>query len=199
MKFKTSALCLALLCVSLLLSLSSVFGQKRKLKSAKASSKSVSTTKPLPPPTPTLQGSYSLIDSASATTTVENAIEVSAKSMSWLFQGRTRSELKKTNVPPPQWIVISYTGAEVTIETDRTGKIKTPSDGRPIRWTDYDVSTTWINGNLQRTFKGGNGQRVNTYSLSGDGKTLILQVRGTRDSRPKLKTPLTYELKYGRK
>jgi hypothetical protein len=196
----TSSLCIALFCGSLLLSLTSAFPQKRTSRRAKPSSASKSTPeRPVTsPPTPTLQGSYSLIDSASATTTVENAIEVSAKSMSWLFQGRTRGELKKTNVPPPECIVISYTGAEVTIETDRTGKVTTPSDGTPIKWKEYDVSTKWVNGNLERIYKEGNARRVNTYSLSGDGKTLILQVRGTRESWPKLATPLTYQLAYRR-
>lgn len=150
MKSKASALCLALLCSSLLLSLSSASAQKKP--------KATPAPTPSPTPTPTLQGSYTLIDPAAATDKINNAIEASVRGM-WPFTGTARDKLKRVNLPPPQQITISYTSTEVNITTDRSGSIQTPPNGRPIRWTKdgtkYDVSTKWVNGNLERTFKGG--------------------------------------------
>lgn len=204
MKFKASALCLALLCGSLLLPLSSAFAPKpksksvQKRKSASAKHKSALARTPSPTPTPTLQGSYTLINLAEATDKVKKAIEASAKSMPWGTQGLTRSRLQETNLPPPQRLVISYTSSEVIIETDLAGKIKTSLDGKPVPRSGHEVSTKWVNGSLERTFKASDGQRVNTYSLDADGKTLTLHVIGTRESSPRLKQPLEYQLSYRR-
>lgn len=188
MKLKTSAIYIAVLCVSLLLSFSSASAQKRKSASA-------------PTPTPTLQGSYALINSAAATDTINNAIEASVRGM-WPFTGKARDKLRKVNLPPPQQITISYTSTEVSITTDQSGLIQTSSDGRPFRWTKdgtkYDVSTRWVNGNLERIFKGGGGKRVNTYSISADGKTLTMQVFGVSTGLIGLTQPLRYHLDYKR-
>lgn len=205
MKLKASAPYIALLCSSLLLSLNWASAQKKPKSTSAKKSQAAPAQTPGPTPTPTLQGTYTIVDSAAATDKVRNAIEFSVKGMA--FEGTARDKLKKTNFPPPQQITISYTSTEVSITTDQSGLIKTPANGGPIKWTrdgdKYDVSTKWVNGNLERTFRSSDGERINTYSLSTDGKTLKMQVAGTSAGllhlRPSLTHPLEYELFYKRK
>jgi hypothetical protein len=166
--------------------------------------KPASTTIMLPPaPTLTLAGSYRLINPSAANATVEAAIEYAVKGM--LFEGRARGELKKTNLPPPQQITIWYSAADISIKTDQSGLIQTPADGRPIKWTskyndNYDVSTIWVSGNLERTFKSSRGRRVNTYSLSPDGRMLTMKVTAKTEGRltPSFKHPFNYHLEFRR-
>jgi len=194
MKRNASALYIALLCGSLLLSLNWASAQKKP--------KSAPAQPPSPTPAPSLEGAYTLIDPAAATARVNDAIERAVGGMS--FEAKARAKLQKVNLPPPQQITISYTSTEVSITSDQLGSIKTPSNGGPIKWTKYDVSTKWVNGNLERTFKSSDGKRVNTYSLSADGKTLTMQVyvmsAPWRPWRPfsSLTHPLEYQLSYRR-
>lgn len=116
-----------------------------------------------------------------------------------LLRGPAEKELKKKNLPPPPQIIISYTEASVTIKTE-LGTIQTPAAGtfvdRTILGEKLKVSTKWKQEKLERIFKGGDGQRVNTYSLSRDGKTLTMHVIVTSKWLPR---PLTYALNYRRK
>ncbi len=163
-------------CIITLLSLSSASAQK--------------------PHVPSLQGTYTLDTAASDD--IEKAIEAAVEGM--FFKSVARKRLRKVNVPPYQRIVISYTQTEVNITTDRRAAIKTPANGRPVNWTrengeKFKVSTVWEGGKLKQTFQGKEGQRVNLYSLSADGKRLTMEVGVTS---PKLPRPLTYKMVYQR-
>lgn len=165
-------------CIILLLSLSSASAQK--------------------PQTPSLQGTYTL--NTAASDDVDKAIEATIKGMNFIARPIARKRLRETNVPPYQRIVISYTQAEVSITTDQRAPIRTSPNGTPVDWTREDgekfkVSTVWESGKLKQTFKGKDGQRVNTYSISADGKTLAMQVSVTS---PRLPRPLTYKVVYRR-
>lgn len=177
MRLNAVTLYIMLLCSILLLSLSSVSAQK--------------------PKTPSLQGTYTL--NTALSDDIKKEIEVAIKGMNLLIKPSARSRLRKTNVPYKQ-IAISYTEAEVSITTDQLPPLRTPVNGTPVDWTREDgekikVSTVWESGKLKRTFKGEEGQRVNTYSISADGKTLTMQVNVTS---PHLPRPLTYKLIYQR-
>lgn len=178
MRLNAVTLYIMFLCSILLLSLSSVSAQK--------------------PKKPSLQGTYTL--NTAASDDVDKAIEALVKEVFSWGRSRARNRLRKTNVPPYQRIVISYTEAEVSIATDQRLPLRTPLDGTRVDWTRDDgeklkVSTVWESGKLKRTFKGEEGQRVNTYSISADGKTLTMQVSVTS---PRLPRPLTYKLVYQR-
>lgn len=180
MRLNASVLYIGLLCGSTLLSLSSSYAQT--------------------PQTPQLQGTYTL--DAAASDNVRKAIEITVRGMRWPRQGFARNRLQKTNLPPYQRVVIqlepSITGVSIT--TDKRAPIRTSADGTPIDWTREDkekfkVSTVLKCGPLEQTFKSEDGQRVNTYSISADGKTLIIHVSVTSDRLPR---PLTYKLVYKR-
>jgi hypothetical protein len=205
MKTKTSTFCLALLFVSLMLFPGSTSAQKNKSSTRKPKSapKNKAASTPTSTPNTTLAGSYTLIDSAAATNKIASAIEYSVKGM-WL-EGKARRKLRETNLPAPQQITIWYSAADFSIQTDQSGLIQTPPDGRAIKWTSkyketYDVSTRWVGANLERTFKSSQGRRVNTYSLSSDGKTMIMKVTGKTEGwlTPSFKHPFNYQLEYRR-
>jgi hypothetical protein len=130
--------------------------------------------------------------------TVEDGIEAAVKGMWPIIKGEAREKLEDKNLPPSQQIIISYTPADVTIKME-AGTIKTPIDGvfvrRDVLGENIMVSTKWIDKKLERTFKAADGQRVDTYSLSGDGKTLTMHVTVTS---PRLSRPCEYELTYKR-
>jgi hypothetical protein len=115
-----------------------------------------------------------------------------------IIKDEARDKLEEKNLPLSQQIIISYTLADVTIKME-AGTIKTPADGtfvrRDILGENIMVSTKWIGEKLERTFKAVDGQRVDTYSLSRDGKTLIMRVSVTS---PRLSRPCEYELTYKR-
>jgi len=207
MKLKASVIYIALVCGSLLLSLSWACARRTPESTSTEMSKltsgqpeAASAQPPGPTPTANLQGSYTLIDFAAATDKVTKAIEYSVKGMHG--EGKARKKLRETNLPPPRQITIWYSAADFSIKTDQSGLIQTPPDGTSKPWKEYAVSTKWVNENLQRTFKSSDGQRIDTFRLSADGKTLTMQVIGTsagwRHLRPSLQHPLTYELDYKR-
>ena len=176
MRLNTVMRYIALLCSSLLLAHGAASGQ-----------------------TPTLQGTYTLDDPA-ASSTINEAIEAAVKEMSRFERPFARPRLKKTNLPPYQRIIISYNQKEVSITIDQRAPIKTSPNDIPVIWTREDgeklkVSTRWENGKLVQTFQSKDGQRVNTYCLSADGKKLTMEVSITSSH---LKHPLTYKLVYKR-
>jgi hypothetical protein len=115
-----------------------------------------------------------------------------------IIKGEARDKLEEQNLPPSQQIIISYTQVDVTIKME-AGTIKTPADGmfvrRDILGENIMVSTKWIDKKLERTFKAVDGQRVDTYSLGGDGQALTMHVTVTS---PRLSRPCEYELTYKR-
>jgi hypothetical protein len=148
------------------------------------------------PQAPQLQGSYTF--DATASDDINAAIKVATKQTPFYAKSKVISELKK-NTRPSQRIEIHYTQTEMSISTDQWGTIKTLTDGTIANWTrgdgeKYKVSTVWECGGLKQTFKGNKGQRINTYTLSADGKTLTIQISIT--SPPWLKQPLMYKLTY---
>lgn len=152
------------------------------------------------PPTPWVEGEY-VLDDPAATDTIKKAIEAAVKGM-WLGSDTARGRLEKTNLPPYQRISIQV-GVQVTdvsITTDKREPIVTSPYGTPVDWTREDkeklkVSTTLPIGPLKQTFKSKDGERVNTYRISADGKVLTMEVVV---SSPRLPRPVTYTLVYKR-
>jgi hypothetical protein len=186
------------MCGGLLLSVSFTSAQRPRLSKPQPSKQLTVEPQTQKPPTPNLQGTYTLTDPAAATTTIKNAIEATVKGMWPIIKGEAREKLEDKNLPPSKQIIISYANADVTIESE-PGTITTAADGmfvdRTILGENIRVSTKWKGEKLERTFKGAEGQRVDTYSLSVDGKTLTMQVTVTS---PRLSRPCEYELTYKR-
>lgn len=136
---------------------------------------------------------------AAASDNINAAIDAAVRDMNFALRPIARGRLRKTNTPY-QRLTISHTAQQVTVTTDARRPIVSPANGTPVDWTREDgeklkVSTEWENGTLEQTFKAEDGQRVNVYSVSSDGRTLNMRVTVTS---PRLKKPLVYNLKYNR-
>ncbi|HEX2095069.1 MAG TPA: hypothetical protein VHG28_21900 [Longimicrobiaceae bacterium] len=142
-----------------------------------------------------IQGSF--VYDPAASDNVNTAINNAVSRMNFALRPIARGRLRKTN-QQYQRITISYTTSQVSVAMDGREPIVTPANGTPIDWTREDgeklkVSTEWDNGTLEQTFKADDGQRVNGYSVSPDGRTLTMQVTVTS---PRLPSPLSYKLVY---
>ena len=149
------------------------------------------------PQTPSLQGTYTL--DAAASDDIDKAIDAAVNKARLLARRALRQQLPKFNVSYTQ-ISIFFTETEVSVATDHHPPLRTPLNGAPVDWTRDDgekfkVSTVREGKNLKRTFKVEGGERVNTYSISADGKTLNMHVSVTGTYLPQ---PLTYKLVYQR-
>ncbi len=147
---------------------------------------------------PSLEGTF--VYDAGASDRVEAAINAAITDMNFALRPIARGRLKRTN-RPYQKVVIRYTPAQVSIAMDARGPIQTPANGTPVDWTRPEdgeklkVSTEWENGKIEQTFQAEDGRRVNSYSISPDGRVMSLQVTVTS---PRLPKPLTYTLRYRR-
>ncbi len=144
-----------------------------------------------------LEGTFTY--DAAASDNLNQAIDAAVRDMNFALRPVARGRLRRTN-QPYQRLRISHDAQQVSVVMDGRDAIVTPANGTPVDWTREDgeklkVSTEWENGTLEQTFRAEDGQRVNTYSVSGDGRTLTLQVTVTS---PRLKKPLTYKLVYSR-
>jgi len=136
---------------------------------------------------------------ASASESIDRAIEQGVAKMNFITRPVARGRLKKTN-EPYKTITIAQTPTQVSITTDNRAAIVTPANGTAIKWKRedgevLDVHTAWAEGKLVQEFDAEDGKRVNTYTLSGDGNTLTMHVTV---SSPRLPQPVTYTLVYRR-
>lgn len=131
---------------------------------------------------------------------IHEAIEQSVRDMNFIKRPIARGRLRKTNEPYGS-VTISHTPNEILIATDGRVPIVSPADGTPIQWQredgeTFDISTEWRSGKLAQTFRAGDGQRENLYSLSADGGTLTMHVTV---SSPQLPRPVVYDLVFRRR
>ena len=142
-------------------------------------------------------GTYTL--NAHASDNVSTAINNAASHVMFLIRGIARSRLRATNVAY-QRVSIAEQGNDFAIQFDQRHPIHSPTSGANVPWTREDgekmqVSTRVAEGRLVQTFTPEDGRRVNTYTLSPDGKTLTMDVVVTS---PKLPQALHYRLVYDR-
>ena len=147
-----------------------------------------------------LSGTFVLDRSASDD--IGAAIERAARRVNALIRPIARRRLRGTNEPYGRIEIAQVngtSGADITIATDGGAPVRTPASGTPVAWrrpADGDrlqVSTAWSGATLRQTFRADDGQRVNTYTLAPDGRTLTLDVAV---SSPRLPGGLGYRLVY---
>lgn len=146
---------------------------------------------------PALPGTYTYLEAESDP--IRPAIEQAVARMNFITRPIARGRLTRTNQPYGT-ITIDTQGDQVTIVTDERAPIVATSDGNPMKWTRedgevLDVTTRWLDGDLEQTYIAEDGQRKNVFTLSPDGNTLAMLVTVTS---PRLSAPLTYTLRYRR-
>jgi hypothetical protein len=142
-----------------------------------------------------LQGGYTLDPAASDS--IEAAIEQSIAPMNFIVRPIARSRLVKTN-PRYQRIAISHNDTTTSVQFDARKPIEMPADGHAVPWIredgeKFEVSAQWSATQLVMHFKAEDGERVNTFVLEPEGKTLKLNVKLVSARLP---APVTYVLTY---
>jgi len=144
-----------------------------------------------------LQGTYT-VDSVRSES-IDSAIEQGIADMNFVIRPIARNRLAKTN-PRYERIVLSRNDSTVSVQFDARKPIEMPADGHAVPWTREDGSKYEVNAQCSATqlvmhFKAEDGERVNTFALDPDGRSLKLNVKVTS---PKLPKPVTYTLAYRR-
>jgi hypothetical protein len=144
-----------------------------------------------------LDGVYSL--NAAASDDIKAAIDKGTADMNFLIRGIARDRIAETN-PAYKQVEISRDESTVSVQFDKGNPIKVPLDGSVGHWTSEDgtkddVTAKLSDAKLVLLFKGGGGQRVDTFDLAPDGKTLQLHIKITASRMP---APVAYKLVYQR-
>jgi hypothetical protein len=148
-------------------------------------------------PDSSLDGTYILDkpDSDNVNEVIEDAVE----KLNFLTRDIARERLKKLN-PAYHQVVITSSPNEISVTVDNQRPLRTPAKGAPVAWVGPDggkvnASMQLADRHLAQTFTSAAGRRVNDYTLSPDGRTLIMQVTETS---PRLSKTITYKQIYRR-
>jgi hypothetical protein len=144
---------------------------------------------------PGLQGTY--VNASQSNDPIDAAIQASVARMNFITRPIARSRLRKTN-PAFRKIEITLAEQEISVAFDAGKPVRMPADGSTVQWTRddgevFDVAASWRGEQLVQSFKATDGQRINTFELSPDGKKLTLQVELTS---PQLPSSLNYVLSF---
>jgi len=152
---------------------------------------------PAAAPKSSLDGTYTL-DQANSDN-IDKVIDNAVAKFNFLTRPFARGRLKKLN-PTYQQVAITSSPNEISVTVDNQPPLRTPAKGTPVAWVGPDgskVNATMqlADGQLVQTFTSANGRRVNSYTLSSDGRTLTMQVTETS---PRLSQTIRYKQVYRR-
>jgi hypothetical protein len=157
----------------------------------------VGSSTPVAAQNDSLSGTYRLdeVDSDN----ISAAIDVAVGKLNFLTRPIARGKLKKIN-PAYRKITIAASPNEISVAVDDQPALRTPANGTSVVWVDpggekVNVSMQLANGHLAQIFKSTDGRRVNDYTLSSDGRMLIMQVTETS---PRLSQTIRYKQVYRR-
>jgi len=145
-----------------------------------------------------LQGTF--VNDAQPAEAIRTAIDAAVAKMNFVTRPIARGRLRKANVVHRR-VEIAQTAQEISVTFDSYTPVRMPADGRTAKWTrddgeTFDVSASWNGDRLVQTFKGEDGQRINTFGLGPDGVAHTVQVEVTS---PRLPAPVRYSLTFTRK
>jgi hypothetical protein len=144
-----------------------------------------------------LNGTYILDETDSDN--VNEVIEDAVGNLNPLTQVIARGRLQKLN-PVYRRVAINSSPNEISVTVDDQPPLRTPAKGAPVAWVGPDggkvnASMQLAGRRLAQTFTSADGDRVNDYTLSPDGRTLTMQVTETS---PRLSQTITYKQVYRR-
>jgi hypothetical protein len=130
---------------------------------------------------------------------ISAAIEAAVAKMNFIKRPIARSRLKKTNAAHHR-VTIAITAQEISVAFDNNQPVRMPADGRTAKWTRedgevFDVAARWSDDRLVQSFKAPDGERINTFALGADGRSLEVQVEV---KSPQLPEPVKYSLTFVR-
>ena len=130
---------------------------------------------------------------------IKKAIDAGVAKVNFMIRSIARSRLTNVN-PAYKRVAIEQTSDAITTTYDDRKPVRAPLDGSTIKWTredgeKFDVHVEQKDGQLVQTFKGEDGERINTYQLSPDGNTLTVAVELRSERLPE---PVRYQLMFAR-
>ena len=119
---------------------------------------------------------------------ISAAIDKAIASMNFVVRPIARSRLGKTN-PPYDHIRIGLPESQIELTLGANKTMRMPADGGKVKWTRLDGEVIDISASsrpqqIVQTLQAKDGQRVNAFKLSADGKTLTLEVWVTSERLP---------------
>lgn len=144
-----------------------------------------------------LNGTYTLDEADSDN--ISAVIEGAVGKLNFLTRPIARGRLKKIN-PAYHQVTIASSSNELSVAVDNQPSLRTLANGTSVVWAGPDggkvnVSMQLEGGHLVQIFKSADGRRVNDYTLSPDGRMLIMQVTETS---PRLSQAIRYKQVYRR-
>lgn len=145
-------------------------------------------------------GTYTLsVPQKKARASVNQKIEKLVDDMNFIKRPFARSSLKGTTEPCAK-LTLAFPSDEVSVKCHGKPVTVSPDDGTQAPYksddgTTYQVRQEIEGSSLTQFFKGEDGTRTNTYTLSNGGDTLNLAVKIESDQLPR---PLQYELSFKR-
>ena len=123
-------------------------------------------------------------------------IEQATEGVPFLIRGMAEKRLADVN-PAYRKVVLSQDASAVTIQFDGRQPVRVPLNGGTA-WTREDGETFWVSATaapskLTQTYKAKDGERTNEFTVSPDGKSMVLKV-SVRS--PKLSKVLNYSMVY---
>lgn len=144
-------------------------------------------------------GEYTFAGGQAERDALDAAIETSMNAVSPVLRNIGRKRLQESN-PIPKQLSIAIDGASAEIRFDGEGH-DASLDGTPIKAVSptgekVKVSHRMRSGKLTELIDGDQGDRHNSFKLSGDGKRLLVDVKITSGHLP---VPVEYRLTFKRK
>ncbi|MBL0311959.1 MAG: hypothetical protein IPP78_04420 [Holophagaceae bacterium] len=132
----------------------------------------------------------------SQTPDLPQGIELAAEGVPFLMRGYAEKRLTDVN-PAYRRVVLSHDDSSVSIQFDGRKPVRVPLKGGTA-WTREDGETFWVNASaspsqIVQTYKAKDGERINEFTLSPSGESLLLKV-SVRS--PRLSKVLYYSLVY---
>jgi hypothetical protein len=129
---------------------------------------------------------------------IKTAIDSAAAEFNFLTRPIARSRLTKTN-PNVTRVEILRTAEDITIKLGTSKPATARPGGAAVKWSrddeEFDLALAWEGTTLAQSFSAPDGKRVNRYTLSSDGNTLLLDITITS---AQLKKPMQYTLTFKR-
>jgi hypothetical protein len=145
-----------------------------------------------------LEGHFEFVGQAAERDALEQAIEATARQLSFVIRGMARSRLRAGNRIAP-WVELEGQGDQIAVRFPGRPPMLARADGTPGRWKNEDGGAVNIEHRMEgetlvQVLRTNEGARTNRFSAGADGALRL----AVEISSPRLPVPLKYTLSYRR-
>jgi hypothetical protein len=145
-----------------------------------------------------LEGRFTFGDDPGERQGVDQAIEATARQLSFVVRGIARSRLRAANRIAP-WVALERRGDQLVVRYEGRPAMAARADGQPVSWKDEHGATVSLQHRMEgptlvQVLSTGEGARTNRFTAGADGSLRM----AVEISSPRLPAPLRYALTYRR-